>query len=540
MFVRVFLSFSLCIFISTTAGCGEELLPGEVPLQVASRCPGPGCLDEGDGVFYAGGGKRDITPKVETFVDANANGRYDAGETFVDMNGNGTFDAYWIAGFDNGRLALGIHDPTWARAWVLKYNQTTIAFVTVDTVGFFLPDLESVRALLDPSLGVDLVVASSTHVHETADTVGIWGPTLTEPGVNAGYMSEMRQKMAEAITDAAQSARPASLKAGSILVEDEGGDTTAYVSDTRDPVVIDNRLHVLEFDDATTGAPIVAMVNWSAHPESAGSDNQLISSDFVHWVRQEAELTLGCDVVYVNGSLGGQIGPGRVVPHPVDGVQPKKKTFEFAEAIGRGVGAFVARAMDPAKGGDVVTESAPRLEFRVARFPVHVENVYLITAGELGLIPRDFYGADENKPKGIGNAPIIDTEMAYIRIGEHVSIMTMPGELLPELFIGGYDGSAAKNWLFIDESELNAPPVMNAPKPPYLRDIMDGAAAHRMIFGLTQDFLGYIVPQYNFVVEENAAYVLEAAGDHYEETRALGPLAEPELVGTARQLVLAR
>lgn len=33
-------------------------------------------------------------------------------------------------------------------------------------------------------------------------------------------------------------------------------------------------------------------------------------------------------------------------------------------------------------------------------------------------------------------------------------------------------------------------------------------------------------------------YLDEAMGDHYEETNSVGPLAEPEIVGTMRQLIL--
>ena len=52
-----------------------------------------------------------------------------------------------------------------------------------------------------------------------------------------------------------------------------------------------------------------------------------------------------------------------------------------------------------------------------------------------------------------------------------------------------------------------------------------------MVFGLTLDFLGYIVPRYNFVLDPVAPYLQDAPGDHYEETNSVGPRAEPEIVG---------
>ena len=65
------------------------------------------------------------------------------------------------------------------------------------------------------------------------------------------------------------------------------------------------------------------------------------------------------------------------------------------------------------------------------------------------------------------------------------------------------------------------------------------APEHCMVYGATLDFLGYIVPRYNFVLSELAPYFAEAEGDHYEETNSIGPRAEPEIVGTMRQLVMS-
>ena len=84
----------------------------------------------------------------------------------------------------------------------------------------------------------------------------------------------------------------------------------------------------------------------------------------------------------------------------------------------------------------------------------------------------------------------------------------------------------------------NAADPTKAPKAPYLRDMMGGDVEHRMVFGLTLDMLGYIVPRYNFVLNEFAPYIGEAEGDHYEETNSIGPRAEPEMVGTMRQMVM--
>ncbi|MSP61600.1 MAG: hypothetical protein EXR72_14930 [Myxococcales bacterium] len=508
----------------------------EIPLVIEQLCPGDSnCPDSGDGKLYVGAAKRDITPLVEPFVDlpdkdGKYNGVHGFGEPFTDLNGNGVFDPVWIAGYGEGRQAFGVHDPNWVRCYVLKQNETTIAHCAVDVVGYFRDESQQMRADLDPKLGIDLLVMSATHVHETKDSIGIWGASATESGFDPEWMRWIRASTIAAITEAVGKLKPAKLAIASILVEDPGHDMTHYVSDTRDPVVIDNRLHLFQYD-GEDGKPIVTVINWSAHPEAAGSKNRYISSDFVHYLRETVEKGTGSDVVYVSGSLGGQIGPGRVEPVTDDGKVIKDDGFPFIDAWGTSVGRFALKAFAARK-----EVASPKLAFRSASFNIHVENLFYHTAGILGLFKRQFFGFDKTKALVGENTPLIDTEVAYITLGP-VAIITCPGELLPENFVGGYDGSYAGTWPFTKADSKGPVDLTKAPKPPYLIDLMQGEKEHRMVWGLTLDFVGYIVPRYDFILSEDAPYLNEAEGDHYEETNSVGPRAAPEIVGTMRQLI---
>jgi hypothetical protein len=51
------------------------------------------------------------------------------------------------------------------------------------------------------------------------------------------------------------------------------------------------------------------------------------------------------------------------------------------------------------------------------------------------------------------------------------------------------------------------------------------------VSGLGEDFLGYIIPRFNFVVHPVLPYIFEAQGDHYEETNCIGPDSEDHLYG---------
>ena len=154
----------------------------------------------------------------------------------------------------------------------------------------------------------------------------------------------------------------------------------------------------------------------------------------------------------------------------------------------------------------------------------------------LGVFKRKFCCFDDTRPLSEENIPSVETLVAYLRIGP-ASIITNPGELTSELFLGGYDGSLAGTYPLFDPRKANAPDLSLAPLPPYLIDRMHGVREHRMTWGLTGDFLGYILPRYHFVLSEKRPYIDQAKGDHYEETNSIGPRAEAEIVGTMRQLV---
>jgi hypothetical protein len=514
--------------------------PNEIPLKIDQRCPGdPDCAEGGDDVLYAGIAKVDVTPLVESFTDMNGNGVWDAGEPFTDRNGNGTFDAYWMAGFGNGRLAYDVHDPVWARALALRQNNTTVVQVVVDSLGLFADDTPEVKKRLDPKLGIDLLMISATHVHETADLVGGWGADSFTNGINLYYQNQVRDGIAEAVRQAMAGLKPARVTLSSIAVQDPDRDMKHYVSDTRDPVVIENTLHTLQFSDITdpkNPQVLGTLVNWAHHPETAGSQNHLISSDFIHYLRTELESKGAGTVVYVSGALGGQIGPGRVEAVDDMGMVHKDSGFPKTEAVGKSVARFALTAMaDP--NAVTVQGKAARLAFRTSTFAAEVDNEVYHLAALGGIYKRSLCCYDNTKPPSTENEPSILTRVAYLTLGP-ASIITNPGELLPELFIGGYGGEYAGLYPFIDQTKQNAPDVSKAPKPPYLKDIMDGDRAHRMTFGLTMDFIGYIVPPYNWVLSDKSPYFQEAAGDHYEETNSIGPLAVPQVVGTMRQLIL--
>lgn len=256
-----------------------------------------------------------ITPELpDHWTDLNNNARFepDQGEPYVDGNKNGKFDGYWLAGFDNRRAANGIHDELWARAIVWDDSTSVVGLVVLDAIGFFNDDVITVRKMVAQRIPeIDHVIISSTHCHEVPDLMGLWGESEYSSGVNPEYRKLVQEKAASAICEAYKNRRPASLEFAQIdSVEKD------LVDDGRPPFVYDNGIRLLKVNDKENGKLMGLLVNYGSHPETAGSKNLLITSDYVHYLRDGIERGIyydhdkkregaGGTVIYMNGAVGG-------------------------------------------------------------------------------------------------------------------------------------------------------------------------------------------------------------------------------------------
>lgn len=525
---------------------------GEAPLVPDIVCPGgPDCPDEGDGVLHVGAAAVTITPSFDSVdaitVDVDGDGQFDPedGDEYEDRNGDGDYDAIWLAGFGNGRGATSILNDVWARAIALRQNETTIVFLSLDVVGFFLDDAVPIREAV-ADLGIDYVSVSATHVHEGRDTIGIWGATLTESGRDPAYIAYIEERAALAVREAVAAIEPASIQYASLSLRDQPGGVRRYVSDSRDPFIIDDEVRILRFarGDETT---IATLVNFSAHPEYMGSRNTELSSDFPHWLREGIESGVddpdgarvegvGGICVFVNGALGAQIGPGGVEVRTWDGTDVPRGTMESAATMGSQVAYFVLTALGP-DGGSITEESAD-LGVRRAQFFLRIENRRYHIAFLQGLFVREVFNYDPDLPVRAGvNEPDVRTEIAVIDVGR-ATMITMPGELDPALFVGGYDGSFTPEGVdIVNTSAINPPDLSLAPPAPYLRDLARADADQVWLLGLTNDFLGYFIPEFDYVLDPGLPYIGEAPGDHYEETNSIGEHAWPRVRGKLAELL---
>lgn len=429
-----------------------------------------------------------------------------AAASSVDITPDPSKETVWMAGFGMNRRATGVHDPIRSRALLVSDGKTTVALVALDLVGLMRPHVERIRA--ECRGAADAVVVASTHNHEGPDAMGIWGRTPFESGLDPAWIDRTILAIAAQVKALAGALRPVGLRG--VQLE---GPVKEFVRDSRDPVVIDNALCGLQLRDAG-GATVATVANWACHPEVLWSENAQISADYPGCLCARLEERLGGTALFFSGALGGLLAPD---PRH-DEAGGKLRTFAEAERVGRGIADRLADALE--KAADA---KDPALSLRTKELLLPCANPRFHIAMGLKLLARETFDAEGRPFAGKitpKNLPWVKTEVGVLALGP-VQAALVPGELFPELAVGGYDGTRAFGEPVVKKENPNPPKLANAPKGPYLRDLLD--APVEMIIGLANDELGYIVPEYDFEVNSKSP-TLEPhpPGDHYEETNSLG------------------
>ena len=505
------------------------LLTGFLQLSCAPA-PDPGALRVAAAAYP-------ITPDLgETYSDLNGNNRWDEDEPFEDADNDGIFDALWMAN-DLRRPALSIHDPLYVSAVVFEKDGRRIGMIALDSFGHGFAELERIREHEDyAGLGLDLLIMGSSHTHEGPDTVGLYGPSRTESGVKPRYMEYIRNQAIEALISAVASLQPAVMESGMMRT---GLDT--YQVDQRDPIILDDRLAALRFRSIRSDRVIATVVNWASHPEQV-INGTAVSADYVGAWRADQEVRHERTVtVFFQGPLGGQVGSNNIgfshegVAYDACG----DCSFEKAGALGRILSELTEETLREAP-----RQANPSLSFAVESIRLPLENIGFQMAFQASLIDRDLIDAKgETLPHDFDATqiqPYLESEMVYLTIGD-VSMLSVPGELHPELAVGGYDGSSTSGGaagLWSDDNE-GVEDLTLAPGPPYLRDLLDTRVT--MILAVTQDFLGYIMPAFNFQTHPTNPYLDSHDWDHhYEETNSLGPQTALMVQEAAKRLVASQ
>jgi hypothetical protein len=244
-----------------------------------------------------------------------------------------------------------------------------------------------------------------------------------------------------------------------------------YIANTRAPGLVDDEIALIQFE-RPNGEILATLLNLACHPEVLTGESTLISSDYAGAACRAVEQAVGGVALHVSGALGGMLSPA-IAARDLAGV----------EQMGR---AYAETALAALKQAELV--AVGQLEFRRARFQLPMENPLFAQAQAAGVLRRRAF--DDGQ---------LASTCSYIDLGP-AQILALPGELLPPLGL-----------------ELKA--------------ALPGPV--RVLAGLADDELGYILPDDEFVVPTD----YNNPGAQYEESRSLGPRTGSLLLAAAKELV---
>ncbi|MCP5148659.1 MAG: hypothetical protein H6986_11115 [Pseudomonadales bacterium] len=494
---------------------------------------------------------------------------WDQGEVDV---GNGNSDSAWV------------HDDLRISVLALARGEEQAILAMADAYSFFSGDIEAIteriRSRLPPDWQAAPVLVSATHNHHGPDTAF---------SINSEWFSLLADEMAFAAEDAVSALQPATMATAT-------GEHGYGVSDQRDPIIRDTRLKVITVDAVADGTAIATMVQWTSHPEStlgfeppaeaagledacaakgwSGNDctaeGRYLTADYPGVLRERLGQSRGGEVLYFNGPLGNQVGPGAAPTwvvdedHPVGdglsvppGAVPLSSCDRSDPYLCRSFAKTESIGVELANAVSALAARAQPIE--VEQLTVHVEPFFtrltnigfrlLIAEGDIGWQPTDLYNcqglplsADNCVSTGqelvddpwitpvlgsqITRGDVLRTQLAHLDLGD-VGILWMPGELPPELVHGlPEDFNTAPPEKYYEQPHLHAVGA-DYKLPGYLLALVEESTT--LTVGLGGDQVGYYVP-----VDEYRLACLDLVlpgGASCADLAARGVIEDPTWIG---------
>jgi hypothetical protein len=460
----------------------------------------------GYGQLLAGAAKTLITP------DVNANKVY-------------------LAGFGHNRIATGVHDPLYVRCASLQVGKSSVVLCAADLIGLFYEDVLKIRRKFRAQSKSDaLLIVACTHVHEGPDTLGLWGPSAIESGVDPAYLEWLEDRISETAVAALRAMEPARLRLG----RDDHPLLAQLQSVDRPPYVKDPFLYVAEFRRASDAKTIATLVSWSDHPETLNRKNTEITADYPGWICSYLEQRHGGTALVLNGALGkvSTLGPEVALLDPQTGQVAEDGAWRKPELLGTLIGQLADQALarsEPATPGALSARSSTFFlplfndRFRAALAAgVFGERRPLFTKGnrDPGVTEREV----EHQTVRYATGQDLQSEVDYLelRAGSRIlaEFITIPGEIFPELVNGGitrYPGADYPD----ASTEVSVRSLLKS--------------KYQFIIGLGNDEMGYIIPKAEW--DERPPWLNNSARAYYGEINSPGPETAPAIAHALAELI---
>jgi len=315
------------------------------------------------------------------------------------------------------------------RALVFEQGNVRVAMGSVDFLGFPTALCEKVRKQV-PTIPAENILIGATHTHSAPDCYAFPdGDGRTS--ADLGYLDKVCRLLADAINEAAASVQAVSLK----IATGEAHGKIAY--NYYAPELYDPRCHVIQAI-RQDGTILATLVNYAIHPEVLGPARGILSPDLVGPLYDRLAGRGAGVGVFINSAQGGMVTADNRAAGDGDA-----RTWEECVRIGN---LLADEALRIVAGAPIQAKPLLFSTSRKVSFPI--DSPLLLAVTKASPVLRDSVQGKQ-----------IAVQVNLVNLGT-AQILTIPGEALPNI---GF----------------------------YLKRKMKGE--HNLLFGLTNDALGYIL-----------------------------------------------
>lgn len=480
-----------------------------------------------------------------------------------------------LAGFNvlESRYPNLVHQDLYARALVIKQDNQQFCFVAVDLLGMAYDDIQLIKEEF-PNL-----VVGFTHTHSAPDVIGIWSGLFNRSKIY-NYKNFVISSILNALRDAQDNLQPA-------LISFSSGQTFGLSNDNRVPLLMDESLEVMSIKNLENDYISIMVnwsahpINFNRNSTVISSDypgalTTMLDKKF-DCISLFFNGAIGGQISTSNAHLSKIDGieqlslqitdPDTGEPAPVDGVNR-------VEIIAKNLLIYVSKALENQ------TLFNGKIKFKSGEFDLYLDNstftifkslfgncilsrkvdyvsnftgvvmtilmIFIVTILIILIVALINAISQKQNLKFKQSLMIIililvelflifiytslglyaykiRSNVNYMQFGNVAEIITVPGEIYPELSIGAIE---------VPDTNCDYQVAYETP----IKSLL--TSEHKFVIGLGNDEIGYIIPKCLWDEDEPYAYHRRGMqSPQYNEDMSLGPDTAGTVIDKVKELI---